>query len=71
MSFWENLQATRGADTRFSQVDFAQREQQAHRHFDVLRSHRLEAARTADFSLTRSASNLARLLGERAFHANL
>ncbi len=47
VSFWENLQATRGADTRFSQVDFAQREQQALRQFDVLRKHRLEAARTA------------------------
>lgn len=47
MSFWENVQATRGADTRLSHIDFAQRQQQAQRHYDVLSKHRLEAAKTA------------------------
>mgnify|MGYP007059522315 CR=1 FL=1 len=47
MSFWENLRATRGADTRLSHVDFAERHEQAQRHYDVLGKHRLEAATAA------------------------
>jgi hypothetical protein len=46
-AFWENLQVTRAADTRLSEIDFKQRQQQARRHGEILRQHRLEAARKA------------------------
>jgi hypothetical protein len=46
-SFWENLEAARGADTRLSQIGFAAQQQQALRHAEALTKHRLDAARKA------------------------
>jgi hypothetical protein len=46
-SFWENLEAARGADTRLSQISFTSQQQQALRHAEALAKHRRDAARKA------------------------
>jgi hypothetical protein len=46
-SFWENLEAARGADTRLSPINFPRARQQAERHCEALTQRRLDAARKA------------------------
>jgi hypothetical protein len=46
-AFWENLHAARASDARLSQANFAQQQQQTHRHAEFLSKHRLEAATKA------------------------
>ena len=46
-AFWESLDATRAADARFSEINFARQQRQAEQHCEALSQYRLDAARKA------------------------